>query len=43
MGNNESIIVCAICGHGVYCSREADVIICCPSCGAVLSKLGKGD
>lgn len=42
MGNNESIIICVNCSQGVYCGRETDVIICCPSCGAVLSKLGNG-
>jgi predicted RNA-binding Zn-ribbon protein involved in translation (DUF1610 family) len=43
MGNNESIVVCSQCGRSVYCDRETDVIICCPSCGALLSKLGSGN
>jgi len=43
MGNNEIIVVCSQCGRNVYCGREADVIVCCPSCGALLYKLGDGN
>jgi len=43
MGNHERIIVCAICGRSIYHDREADIIVCCPSCGALLYQLGSGD
>jgi len=42
MGNKENIIICANCAQGIYWGRETDVIVCCPRCGAVLTKSGNG-
>lgn len=43
MGNHERIIVCSACSRSIYCNRETDIIVCCPTCGALLYQLGSGE